>query len=161
MSPNTKPLISAGILLGIGLGGFVDGIVFHQILQLHNMLSNVYFPNTVVNIEVNMFWDGVFHAFTWVMTVAGLAVLWKAIKKDDVLKSGSALFGAMLLGFGIFNFVEGIIDHLVLQIHHVIQRGSSQLQFSSDLLFLLSGIILITLGFYLVKKHSSVRRADF
>jgi len=30
---------SAGILLGIGLGGFVDGIVLHQILQWHHMLT--------------------------------------------------------------------------------------------------------------------------
>jgi uncharacterized membrane protein len=30
----------AGILLGIGLGGFVDGIVLHQIFQWHNMVSN-------------------------------------------------------------------------------------------------------------------------
>ena len=29
-----------GILLGIGLGGFVDGIVLHQILQWHHMLSS-------------------------------------------------------------------------------------------------------------------------
>jgi uncharacterized membrane protein len=37
---NPRPLVAAGALLGIGLGGFVDGILFHQILQLHNMLSN-------------------------------------------------------------------------------------------------------------------------
>jgi uncharacterized membrane protein len=29
-----------GILLGIGLGGFVDGIVLHQILQWHHMLTS-------------------------------------------------------------------------------------------------------------------------
>jgi Predicted membrane protein (DUF2243) len=28
-----------GILLGVGLGGFVDGIVLHQILQWHHMLT--------------------------------------------------------------------------------------------------------------------------
>jgi uncharacterized membrane protein len=28
-----------GLLLGIGLGGFVDGIVAHQILQWHHMLT--------------------------------------------------------------------------------------------------------------------------
>ena len=39
MAANTKPLTAAGTLLGIGLGGFVDGILFHQILQLHSMLS--------------------------------------------------------------------------------------------------------------------------
>jgi uncharacterized membrane protein len=30
----------AEILLGIGLGGFVNGIVLHQFLQWHNMLSS-------------------------------------------------------------------------------------------------------------------------
>jgi len=34
-----RPLIIAGLLLGIDLGGFADGILFHQILQIHNMLS--------------------------------------------------------------------------------------------------------------------------
>ena len=62
---NDKPLISAGICMGIGLGGFVDGILFHQILQTHSMLS-ARLPNTTLrNLEVNMFWDGLFHAMTW------------------------------------------------------------------------------------------------
>jgi uncharacterized membrane protein len=57
-------------LLGIGPGGFVDGILFHQILQWHGMLRTPYAktgvdPETaVVNMQVNMFWDGLFHAFT-------------------------------------------------------------------------------------------------
>jgi uncharacterized membrane protein len=29
-----------GLFLGIGLGGFVDGIVLHQILQWHHLLTN-------------------------------------------------------------------------------------------------------------------------
>lgn len=36
---NHRPLIAAGILLGIGMGGLVDGIIFHQIFQIHNMMS--------------------------------------------------------------------------------------------------------------------------
>lgn len=36
---NNKPLIASGTLMGIGMGGFVDGILFHQIFQIHNMLS--------------------------------------------------------------------------------------------------------------------------
>ncbi len=39
--PAKAPLLSAGLLLGIGMGGFVDGIVFHQLLQTHSMLSGV------------------------------------------------------------------------------------------------------------------------
>ena len=34
---------SAGILLGVGLGGFFDGIVLHQLLQWHHMITNIRF----------------------------------------------------------------------------------------------------------------------
>lgn len=70
-----KPLTAAGLLLGVGMGGFIDGILLHQILQVHNMLSNRFFPDTIVNIEINMFWDGLFHTFTWIVTASGLALL--------------------------------------------------------------------------------------
>jgi uncharacterized membrane protein len=32
--------LAPGVWLGIGLGGFVDGIVLHQILQWHHMLTS-------------------------------------------------------------------------------------------------------------------------
>ncbi|MFN6514127.1 MAG: DUF2243 domain-containing protein [Nostoc sp. CreGUA01] len=32
LKPRT-PLIIAGIVLGLGLGGFIDGILLHQLLQ--------------------------------------------------------------------------------------------------------------------------------
>ena len=69
---------SRGVLLGIGLGGFVDGIVLHQILQWHNMLPNVFPPHTMDNMRVNMVWDGLFHMFVWVVTVVGMFILWNA-----------------------------------------------------------------------------------
>ncbi len=119
---NRRPLISAGTLLGIGLGGFVDGIVLHQILQVHNMLSAKRPKDSIVNMEINMFWDGLFHAFTWFMTVLGLWMLWKAVTRRDVPLSGKTLFGAMVFGWGLFNLVEGIIDHHVIHIHHVVER---------------------------------------
>ena len=37
----------AGIVLGLGLGGFVDGITLHQIMQWHNMGSAVLPPTTM------------------------------------------------------------------------------------------------------------------
>jgi uncharacterized membrane protein len=34
---------------------------------------------------------------------------------------GKTLFGAMVMGWGLFNLVEGIIDHHILGIHHVVE----------------------------------------
>ncbi|MBA3535819.1 MAG: DUF2243 domain-containing protein [Tatlockia sp.] len=150
---NRNPLIAAGLLLGLGLGGFFDGIVFHQILQVHNMLSNIYFPNTLAKAEINMFWDGIFHAFTWLLTLAGIFMLWKAMNEKMNNESWHYFTGLLLIGWGIFNLVEGVIDHLILQVHHVIQRASSTGQFYSDIIFLLSGILLCGIGIWLCKKE--------
>ena len=54
---------AAGILFGLGLGGFFDGIVLHQILQWHHMLTSAGYPaDSVANLELNTSGDGLFHA---------------------------------------------------------------------------------------------------
>jgi len=143
-----RPVLSAGLLLGVGLGGFVDGILFHQILQLHNMLSAVRPPTTVVNIEINMFWDGLFHAFTWAMTALGVAALWRAGLRDDASRSTRTFVGALAAGWGLFNLVEGLVDHHLLGVHHVVE-GPGRLKW--DLAFLASGVLLLTVGLALVR----------
>jgi uncharacterized membrane protein len=141
------PLISAGALFGIGLGGFVDGIVLHQILQWHNMLSSKTVPVDLVTMKYNMVWDGLFHAFTWLMTCAGLALLWRAGQRADVPWSTRTLVGSLALGWGLFNVIEGIIDHQLLGLHHV-HPGSNQLAW--DIGFLVFGLVLVSGGWALV-----------
>jgi uncharacterized membrane protein len=147
-----RRLLTAGLLLGIGLGGFVDGILFHQILQLHSMLSAIHPPNTLVNVKVGMVWDGLFHAFAWVATVIGIVFLWRAAPCASERWSGRTLFGSSLMGWGLFNVVEGVIDHHVLRIHHVVERlGPS----AWDALFLLASVLLVALGIALVRTAPS------
>jgi uncharacterized membrane protein len=50
-----------GLVLGLGMGGFIDGIVLHQIAQWHNMGSAVVSPLTMDAMRQNMLWDGEFH----------------------------------------------------------------------------------------------------
>ena len=145
----TRPLVVAGAVLGIGMGGFVDGILFHQILQLHNMLSNWVPRDTLANEQINMFWDGLFNAFTWFSVAIGLALLWRAVTRPGALLSGKALWGAILLGAGLFNLVEGTIDHEILQVHHVYQNGNHLLW---DMVFLATGPILILLGWRIIRS---------
>jgi uncharacterized membrane protein len=142
-----RPLIAAGTLLGIGMGGFVDGIVFHQLLQIHSMLSARVTRSTVAGLEINMFWDGLFHVLTWTMTALGLALLWRAVQRRDVPLSTKTLVGSMALGWGLFNLVEGIIDHHLLHIHHVTETDNHLLW---DLAFLASGVVLIGIGASLI-----------
>src|SRR5687767_3262736 len=82
--------VMGGILIGIGMGGFVDGIVLHQILQWHNMLSNWIPPTSMEAMRINMRWDGVFHAFVWLVTLAGILRLWNAARQGEPIPSGRA-----------------------------------------------------------------------
>jgi uncharacterized membrane protein len=127
----------------MGLGGFLDGIVFHQILQSHSMLSARIDRTDLVGIQTNMFWDGVFHAATWCVTVIGLAMLWRAVRLPGASLQTSAFVGGMTLGWGLFNLVEGTINHHILHLHHVTE-GANHLVY--DLCFLASGAALAVLG---------------
>src|SRR5688500_12109538 len=118
-APRPRRLTVGGLLLGLGLGGFFDGIVLHQILQWHHMVSHVdrYPTTTVAGLEANTLGDGLFHAATWVFTVAGLWCLWRATTRGSRPRSATAFIGLLLIGFGLFNLVEGTIDHHLLEVH--------------------------------------------
>jgi uncharacterized membrane protein len=149
--PRIAPVRAAGVALGMGMGGFFDGIVFHQILQTHNMLSARIPTDTLVGTKVNMVWDGVFHGAVWLLTALGIALLWRAARAPGVLLSTRALAGAVLLGWGLFNTVEGLIDHHLLDLHHVVQAlGPS----GWDLAFLAWGGAMILVGRALLRSAS-------
>jgi uncharacterized membrane protein len=146
-------LAAPGIVLGLGLGGFLDGIVLHQIVQWHNMLSSTerWPATTLEGLEANMRGDGLFHAATWILTVLGLWLLWNALRKD-AYGSGRSLVGWMLAGWGVFNVVEGIVDHQILGLHNV-HEGSNELAW--DLGFLAFGAALILGGWLLARDRDA------
>lgn len=131
----------AGLALGMGLGGFVDGIVLHQILQLHGTVSSRVPLTTLLGTKVNMFWDGVFHAGVWALTLIGVVLMHRSARAGRTIP-GRTLAGAMLAGWGVFNVVEGSINHHWLGLHRVHQLGPAYW----DYLFLLSGVVLIAWG---------------
>jgi uncharacterized membrane protein len=148
-----------GVLLGIGLGGFVDGILFHQILQWHHMLTDRGFPPTTVeNLEDNTLADGLFHGLTWVAVAAGIWLLWRRNREGwSWAESGRALAGWMLVGWGLFNLVEGVVDHHILTIHHVRDDVSDPLPW--DLGFLGFGALLVLIGLMFVRVGQANRPA--
>ncbi|MEU2221611.1 DUF2243 domain-containing protein [Streptomyces sp. NPDC018347] len=145
-----------GILLGVGLGGFVDGILLHQLVQWHHMLTGTdhdrigvkyYDPDTVPGLRMNTVWDGVFHTVCWLAVLIGLAVLYARVTSGRRRVWGSrVLWGYVLVGWGLFNLVEGVLDHHVLGIHHV--RGGPH-QVWWDIAFLALGALLVAGGLLL------------
>jgi uncharacterized membrane protein len=137
----------ATILVGIGLGGFFDGIVLHQVLQWHHLLSAHVRPDTVANLRINTFADGLFHALTWLFTLAGVVLLYRQLGDGASLR-WRGLFGGLLAGWGGFNVVEGIINHHVLGLHHV-RPGPDELLY--DVGFLIWGGIMLVIGIGLLR----------
>jgi uncharacterized membrane protein len=134
------------------MGGFVDGIVLHQLLQWHNMLSSVVPPTDLVSMKLNMLWDGVFHALTWLTTAAGIWRLWITVQRPGLELSSPALLAGMLLGWGAFNAVEGTLDHQILGLHHV-HPGAGQLAW--DLAFIGSGLLLCVIGWAILRSAAA------
>ena len=147
----------AGLLYGLGLGGFIDGIVLHQILQWHHMVSADRPPTTLAGLEVNTVADGFFHLVTWVCVVAASVTSISAWRQGRLAPSYSFHFGLVLVGWGIFNLVEGLVDHQLLGIHHV--RDDLGAPLSWDLGFLASGVLLIALGWALHRRGARTLEA--
>jgi uncharacterized membrane protein len=151
---------SAGFFLGLGLGGFFDGIVLHQILQWHHMVTSAGYPaDSVRNLELNTLLDGLFHASTYLFVAIGLAILWRHAHRGHVRWSTKLLAGTMLLGFGWFNVVEGIVDHHLLGLHHVNETVPREQWIYWDLGFLVWGAAMILIGWAL-KRAGRVDTAD-
>ncbi len=142
-----------GVLLGLGLGGFFDGIVFHQILQWHDLLSSVYPPEQMGNMRLNMRADGWFHAATWLLTLSGVALLWRGTHEAHPGWPTRPLVGCFLVGWGAFNLVEGLLDHHLLGLHHV-RPGPHQLAY--DLGFLLWGAVMLLVGLALQRQRKAL-----
>ncbi|PSB08218.1 DUF2243 domain-containing protein [Pleurocapsa sp. CCALA 161] len=155
--PLNRQLIVAAILLGLGQAGFFDGIVFHQLLQWHHMFTNIESTDTVSGLELNTLGDGLFHLVDWLLTLAGLVLLWLTVSRDEVELSTSVFIGAFCMGAGMFNVVEGILSHHVLQIHHV-KPGTHQLAY--DLGFIGAGILSIAIGWFVLDSNRSIDTAN-
>lgn len=145
--------IQAGVLLGIGLGGFFDGIVLHQLLQWHHMLSDHgdYTVTTVAGLEVNTLWDGLFHTLTYIAVAVGLLLLWRAARLPHAPWSTKLFGGVLLMGWGTFNLIEGTVNHHLLGIHHVNETVSRSQWKWWDLAFLLWGAVMLIGGWTLAR----------
>jgi uncharacterized membrane protein len=67
-APRRGRVALSGVLVGLGVAGFVDETVFHQLLHWHHFYDKSTPAAGLVS-------DGLFHAFSWFATVAGLFLL--------------------------------------------------------------------------------------
>jgi uncharacterized membrane protein len=96
-----------------------------------------YLSDTVVGLEANTLADGFFHLATWLFVAAAMVLTVRAWRRRELAPPWRAHFGMLLAGWGAFNLVEGVVDHHVLDIHHV--RDDLGAPLGWDLAFLALG----------------------
>ena len=144
------PVVVFSLCLGIGMGGFIDGIVLHQILQWHQMLSNKITPTTFETKSINMFWDGIFETVTWIFTFIGILLMWQSRRRTDLQLSNHLFWGGLISGWGIFNLMDSIFNHYLFRFHNV---RENVLQVAAwNLGFLLLSLGMIVLGWLLMRQ---------
>lgn len=147
------PPRAPGFVMGLGLGGLLDGVVLHQILQWHHMLTGDRAADTVAGLEVNTLADGFFHLATWILITTAMVLTVRAWQQVRLAPPWRVHVGALLAGWGAFNIVEDLIDHQLLGIHHV--RDDLGAPLGWDLAFIALGLVLVLGGLVMTRSPAS------
>jgi uncharacterized membrane protein len=115
-----RSLLLWGGTVGVGLGAMIDVILFHLVLQTHHLLSGLIDPYAIDGLRTNVMYDGLFMAGMLALTVAGGAMLWRLANGASEKLSSTALVGSILVGAGVFNVFDGVVNHYVLGLHNVV-----------------------------------------
>lgn len=145
-----KAWVRPAFVLGFAAGGLFDGILLHQILQWHHLLSLV--PG-VAGLRGQVLWDGYFHAFLYLAGGLGIAGLWRsrARLKEERWKS---VAGVLLFGFAAWHTIDSVVSHWWLGIHRI--RIDSPDPLLWDLIWLVGfGIVPAIVGALLVRQPPS------
>jgi uncharacterized membrane protein len=135
---STGRSLGSGILIGVGVAGFIDETVFHQLLHWHHF----YDKSTAT---VGLVSDGYFHAGSWLSIVAGI-FLFADLQRRHVTVPKQVWAGA-LLGWGGFQVYDGLFQHKVFGLHQI-RYGVDILPY--DLVWNIGGAVGILLGIVLL-----------
>ena len=154
--PSRRGLILAAGTLGFGLSGFFDGIMLHQVLQWHHLLSLV--PGeTFRDIGTQILFDGLFHVMMYAITAAGLWLLWR--RRAGLHEPGAAptVVGSALLGFGVWNVIDVGFFHWTLGIHRIRIGVPDPMAYDVGW-FVAFGLSFLLAGFLVLRRGATTGR---
>ena len=140
----------AGFVLGFAFGGFFDGILLHQVLQWHHLLSLVE-AESVRDIRVQILADGLFHVLMYAIAAVGLWLLWRARHGFESPGADRAVLSATVLGFSVWQFVDVVLFHWILQIHRIRVGVPNPLLYDVGWLVVF-GLPSLALAYWLAKR---------
>lgn len=134
-------------LTGFALGGFFDGILFHQVLQWHHLVS-LWAP--AEDLAFQVFWDGVFHAAHYGIAALGGWMLWRRRAAAAAPGAGRILAGWAWLGFGAWHLLDVTLIHWVLGMHRARLDVPNPLAW--DMIFVALGLAGLVAGWLALRR---------
>ncbi|MFA9446556.1 DUF2243 domain-containing protein [Egicoccus sp. AB-alg6-2] len=157
--PEVRSVVLGASTFGFGLGGLTDGIVLHQLLQWHHLVSARVPPDDRAALEANLFWDGVFHLSTTVVLVIGVVVLWRGWERRDRATADLAgLAGLTLIGWGAFHVVDQLVFHELLGLHDIRQGAANPGIYNWS--YFAIGLLLAALGWLVLRRWGRLGLPD-
>jgi uncharacterized membrane protein len=106
------------------------------------------------SLQLNILHDGVFLSFSLLIVILGTVLLLysqDSKNRNYFIIHKKSFVGLLLIGFGGFNTIEGIINHHILQMHHIIEVPDPII---FDLTFLaVGGLAFLAIGAILFKTQ--------
>lgn len=144
---DTARLRTPSFLLGFALGGFFDGILLHQILQWHHLLSLWTRPD---DFAFQSTWDGLFHAAHYAIAAGALYALWRRREAAAMEGAGRLIAGWAWLGFGVWHILDVVAFHWVLVMHRI--RIGVENPLIYDLAFVALGVVSLVVGWAFLRR---------
>ncbi|PAE15051.1 hypothetical protein CHH91_16515 [Virgibacillus sp. 7505] len=131
--------IFSGFMFGVGLVAFIDEAVFHQLLHWHHFYD-------LSSTTLGLVSDGFFHALSWFATVGGLFLFADLRRRRGLIPLRWS--GAVLVGSGVFQLYDGLIQHKLFRIHQI--RYGVDI-FYYDLVWNIIAVLLIAAGIWCIR----------
>jgi uncharacterized membrane protein len=145
-SGERAPLTGA-FILGFAFSTFFDGILLHQVLQWHHLLSLAR-GELFRDMRVQMLADGLFHVMSYFLAIGGLVLLWRHRRSEP---SDRTILACAVLGFAAWQFVDVILVHWAIGLHRVRVDVPSPLRWDIGWLTAF-GLLPLIVGLWLLRK---------
>lgn len=130
------------LLIGFALAGFFDGIVLHQILQWHHLLSGLADPRGS-DLRFQIMADGLFHLLMYVLALTGAVLLVASRGRGSPAGTTTEILRPALTGFGIWHVLDAIIAHWILGLHRIKMPSETPLVWDIAWLLIFGAVPLI------------------
>jgi uncharacterized membrane protein len=157
-----RSTLLAAAALGVGLGGLLDVILFHLVLQTHHLVSGIVPPTSLQGLRTNVLADGLFSLVMLLVMGVAAVRLWSTLVEADPARppSASAVGGAAVVGLGAWNVFDVVVDHALLGLHH----ATYPVLDVYDLGWFVASLVLVGAGWLAVRgatpSSSTGRSAD-